>query len=173
MGEVTSRGMDTIVSLGERLNARIVAAALRQQDLSSQPIDATELIVTDETFQSAIPLMKETRQQVRARLLPLLEAGTIPVVTGFIGASVSGITTTLGRGGSDYSAAILGDCLDATEVWTWTDVDGVMTADPRVVPNTRLIPEISFNEMKVWNNKGGHAGKGIRDLVPIYLAGLL
>jgi aspartate kinase len=147
MGEVTSRGMDTIVSLGERLNARIVAAALRQQDLSSQPIDATELIVTDETFQSAIPLMKETRQQVRARLLPLLEAGNIPVVTGFIGASVSGITTTLGRGGSDYSAAILGDCLDATEVWTWTDVDGVMTADPRVVPNTRLIPEISFNEI--------------------------
>jgi aspartate kinase len=147
MGEITPRGMDTIVSLGERLNARIVSAALRHQNLASQAVDATELIVTDDSFQSAIPLMEETRQQTRSVLLPILETGTIPVVTGFIGASISGVTTTLGRGGSDYSAAILGDCLDAAEVWTWTDVDGVMTADPRVVPNTRSIPEISFNEI--------------------------
>jgi aspartate kinase len=147
LGEVTPRGMDTIVSLGERMNARVVAAAVRQQGLSSQAVDATELIVTDEAFQNAVPLMEPTRQQTRSRLLPLLEAGTIPVVTGFIGATASGITTTLGRGGSDYSAAILGDSLDAAEVWTWTDVDGVMTADPRVVSNARVIPEVSFNEI--------------------------
>jgi len=147
MGEITPRGMDTIVSLGERMNARIVSAALRQQSIKSQAVDATELIVTDESFQSAIPLMEETRHHTRSVLVPILEAGVTPVVTGFIGASTSGVTTTLGRGGSDYSAAILGDCLDAAEVWTWTDVDGVMTADPRVVANTRVIPEISFNEI--------------------------
>lgn len=147
MGEVTARGMDALVSLGERMNARIVSAALRQQGLDSQPVDATELIVTDDTYQSALPLMDETCQQTRSRLLPLLEDGLIPVVTGFIGATASGITTTLGRGGSDYTAALLGDCLDAAEVWTWTDVDGVMTADPRVIPNARVIPEISFNEI--------------------------
>ncbi|HBX70714.1 MAG TPA: aspartate kinase [Chloroflexi bacterium] len=147
MGEVTARGMDALVSLGERMNARIVSAALRQQGLDSQPVDATELIVTDDTYQSALPLMDETCQQTRSRLLPLLEDGLIPVVTGFIGATASGITTTLGRGGSDYTAALIGDCLDAAEVWTWTDVDGVMTADPRVIPNARVIPEISFNEI--------------------------
>jgi aspartate kinase len=147
LGEVTPRGMDTIVSLGERMNARIVSAAVRHQGFDSQPVDATDLIVTDDTFQSAIPLMDETRLQVRSQLFPLMEAGIIPVVTGFIGATTSGITTTLGRGGSDYSAALLGDCLDAAEVWTWTDVDGVMTADPRVVSNARVIPEVSFNEI--------------------------
>ena len=147
MGEVTARGMDALVSLGERMNARIVSAALRQQGLDSQPVDATELIVTDATFQSALPLMAETRQQARSRLLPLLEEGLIPVVTGFVAATITGITTTLGRGGSDYTAALLGDCLDAAEVWTWTDVDGVMTADPRMVPTARVIPEISFSEI--------------------------
>ncbi len=147
MGEVTPRGLDTIVSLGERMNARVVAAALRSQSLDSQAVDATELIITDDAFQNAMPLMDETRQQMQARLCPLLDAGVIPVVTGFIAVTSEGITTTLGRGGSDYTAAILGDCLDANEVWTWTDVDGVMTADPRVVSEARVIPEVSFNEI--------------------------
>jgi len=91
--------------------------------------------------------MDDTRQQIKERLCPLLDEGVIPVVTGFIAATHDGITTTLGRGGSDYTAAILGDCLDADEVWTWTDVDGVMTADPRVVSQARVIPEVSFNEI--------------------------
>ena len=147
LGEVTPRGLDTIVSLGERMNARVVAAALRTHLLDSQALDATELIITDDAFQNAMPLMDETRRQIQERLCPLLEEGVIPVVTGFIGANHEGITTTLGRGGSDYTAAILGDCLDADEVWTWTDVDGVMTADPRVVSDARVIPEISFNEI--------------------------
>ena len=147
LGEVTPRGLDTIVSLGERMNARMVAAALRSKALDSQAVDATELIVTDAAFQNAIPLMADTRQKIQQQLCPLLEEGVIPVVTGFIAATKEGITTTLGRGGSDYTAAILGDCLDADEVWTWTDVDGVMTADPRVVSEAQVIPEVSFNEV--------------------------
>jgi len=147
MGEITPRGLDTIVSLGERMNARVVAAALRSKSLDSQAIDATNLIVTDNAFQNAMPLMVDTRRQIQEKLCPLLDEGVIPVVTGFIAATSDGITTTLGRGGSDYTAAILGDCLDADEVWTWTDVDGVMTADPRVVSDARVIPEVSFNEV--------------------------
>jgi aspartate kinase len=147
LGEVTARGMDTITSLGERINARIVASALRQSGIRSQAIDATELIVTDASFQSAIPLMDATRAQIEARLVPLLQEKSVPVVTGFIGATQDGTITTLGRGGSDYTAAILADCLDADEVWTWTDVDGVMTADPREVPDARVIPELSFSEI--------------------------
>jgi aspartate kinase len=91
--------------------------------------------------------MDQTRERVQTRLAPMLEDGIVPVVTGFIGATAQGVTTTLGRGGSDYTAAILGVCLDAAEVWTWTDVDGVMTADPRVVPEARVIPTVSFNEI--------------------------
>ncbi len=147
LGEVTPRAMDAITSLGERLSARILAALLRQRGVRSQAIDATELIVTDNTFQNAAPLMDATRTRVSARLHPLLDEGVIPVVTGFIGATEQGVTTTLGRGGSDYSAAILGDCLDADEVWIWTDVDGVMTADPRLVPDARAIPVLSYSEV--------------------------
>ncbi len=147
LGEVTSRAMDAITSLGERINARILAALLRQRGAESEAVDATELIVTDDKFQNAVPLMDKTRAQVAERLSPLLESGVIPIVTGFIGASEEGITTTLGRGGSDYSAAILGDCLDADEVWIWTDVDGVMTTDPRIVPEAQVLPVLSYNEV--------------------------
>jgi aspartate kinase len=147
LGEVTPRGMDTITSLGERMNARIVTAALNGDGFEAQAVDATELIVTDANFQNALPLEGATREKTLAGLDPLLNEGVVPVVTGFISATQSGIITTLGRGGSDYTAAILGDCLDAQEVWTWTDVDGVMTADPRIVPDARVIPELSFSEV--------------------------
>jgi aspartate kinase len=147
LGEVTPRGMDTITSLGERMNARLVAAVLRKAGVQCEAVDAMDLIVTDSAFQNAVPLMDETRTKVNVRLGPTLVRRIVPVVTGFIGANSDGVITTLGRGGSDYTAAILGDCLDADEVWTWTDVDGVMTADPRVVPDARAIPEISFSEV--------------------------
>lgn len=147
LGEATPRAMDAITSLGERFNARIVAAVLRGRGVRSEAVDATELIVTDDNYQNAAPLMDKTRERVTARLVPLMEAGVVPVVTGFIGATVQGVTTTIGRGGSDYTAAILGDCLDADEVWTWTDVDGVMTADPRIVPDARVIPTLSYSEV--------------------------
>jgi aspartate kinase len=147
LGEVTPRAMDAITSLGERINARILAAGLRQNGARSEAVDATELIVTDDKFQNAVPLMEVTCEQIVARLSPLLDEGVVPIVTGFIGATRDGVTTTLGRGGSDYSAAILGDCLDADEVWIWTDVDGVMTTDPRIVPDARVLPVLSYNEV--------------------------
>ncbi len=147
LGEVTPRAMDAITSVGERINARTLAALLRQRGARAEAVDATELIVTDDQFQNAVPLMDATRARVSARLIPLLDDGITPVVTGFIGATADGVTSTLGRGGSDYSAAILGACLDADEVWTWTDVDGVMTADPRIMPDARVIPALSYGEV--------------------------
>jgi len=147
LGDATPRAMDAIASVGERINARIMAALLRQRGARSEAVDATELIVTDATFQKAIPLMAPTRAQVTERLVPMLAEGVIPIVTGFVGATRDGVTTTLGRGGSDFSAAILGDCLDSDEVWIWTDVDGVMTADPRLVPQAQVIPVLSYSEV--------------------------
>jgi aspartate kinase len=147
LGEVTPRAMDTVVSVGERINTGLMAALLRQGGASSVAVDATQLIVTDATFQKAVPLMEPSRARITERLVPLLADGVIPVVTGFIGATMEGEITTLGRGGSDFSAAILGDCLDSDEVWIWTDVDGVMTADPRLVPQARLIPVLSYAEV--------------------------
>jgi aspartokinase/homoserine dehydrogenase 1 len=147
LGEVTPRAMDTIMALGERLNARILAALLRIRGAQSKAMDATELIVTDDQFQNAAPIMEATRARISSGLVPILEEGIIPVVTGFIAATKEGVTTTLSRGGSDYTAAILGDCLDADEVWIWTDVDGVMTADPRIVGDARAIPALSYSEV--------------------------
>ena len=147
MGEVTTRGLDAIASLGERMNVRQIAALLDEQGFACRTIEADEIIITDAAYQNARPLREQTRKRTRAVLDPLLKAGVIPVVTGFIGATEKGVTTTLGRGGSDYSAAILGDCLDAQAVWTWTDVDGVMTADPRIVPDARVIERLSFDEV--------------------------
>jgi len=145
--ELTPRVLDGIVSFGERLSARLLAAFLREQGLRSEAVDATELIVTDGTFQNAVPLVDPTRARVADRLGPSLKKGVVPVVTGFIGATEDGIPTTLGRGGSDYTAAILGEMLDSDAVWIFTDVDGVMTADPRIVPDAHVIPDISYAEV--------------------------
>ncbi|GAB4569147.1 MAG: aspartate kinase [Anaerolineae bacterium] len=147
LGELTNRGLDAIVSIGERLSARLMAAHLQDRGYASLPIDATRLIVTGNTFQNAVPIMEKTRERVRKQVLPLLKAGVLPVVTGFIGATEDGITTTLGRGGSDYSAGILAACVEADELWIWTDVDGVMTTDPRLVPEASVIPVLSYREV--------------------------
>jgi aspartate kinase len=144
--ELTPRTLDAISSLGERLSAPLVAGAVREQGLSSEAVEATDLIVTDAFHGGAEPQMELTRAKAQARLRPLLEKGIAPVVTGFIGATTEGQLTTLGRGGSDYSATILGAALDADEVIIWTDVDGVLTADPRLVADARTIPVISYRE---------------------------
>ena len=144
--ELTPRALDAISSVGERLSARLLAGALSELGLKAVAVEATELIVTDGTHGQSEPLMTGTRERATSRLRPLLDEGTIPVVTGFIGATATGTLTTLGRGGSDYSATILGAALDATEVIIWTDVDGVLTADPRLVPEARTLREISYNE---------------------------
>ncbi|NIM94790.1 MAG: aspartate kinase [Anaerolineales bacterium] len=147
LGEATPRALDYTMGLGEQINARLVAAGLKQAGLSAEAVDATELIVTDDRHQNAAPLIPETEERIREVLLPRLEGGLLPVVTGFIGATRDGITTTLGRGGSDYSAALLGTCLGSDEVWIWTDVDGVMSANPKLVPEARSIKRLSYREV--------------------------
>jgi aspartate kinase len=144
--ELTPRTLDVISSAGERLSARLLAGALCESGIGAEAVDACELIITDDAHGQALPLMDETREMANARLLPLIESGQVPIVTGFIGATVEGTLTTLGRGGSDYSATILGAALDAAEVIIWTDVDGVLSADPGLVPEARLLREISYNE---------------------------
>ena len=144
--ELTPRGLDLISSLGERLSVPILAAALNTQGIKAQATDASELIITDSNFGQANPLMPETRASVTKVLGPLLTRGVVPVVTGFVGATQEGVTTTLGRGGSDYTAAILGACLSADEIRIWTDVDGIMTADPRIVPEAYTLPVMTYSE---------------------------
>jgi aspartate kinase len=146
LGELTARGLDVVSGLGERLSVRIVAAAMRAQGVAAQAIEASEIIVTDDNFGAANPLMEQTRDRVRTRLLPLLENNVVPVITGFIGATQDSTLTTLGRGGSDYSATIVGACLDSDEIWIWSDVNGVMTADPRVVIEAQTIEALSYSE---------------------------
>ncbi|MGC2466415.1 MAG: aspartate kinase [Candidatus Acidiferrum sp.] len=144
--ELTPRTLDAISSLGERLSAPLVAGAVRDLGLRSEAVDATGVIVTDTFHGGAEPLMDRTREACESRLRPLLDKGIVPIVTGFLGATTEGTLTTLGRGGSDYSATILGAALHADEVIIWTDVDGVLTADPRLVPEARTIPVISYRE---------------------------
>ena len=144
--ELTPRALDAISSLGERLSAPLVAGAVSELGLRSEPVEATEVIVTDGFHGGAEPLMDRTRAASEKTLRPMLNSGVVPVVTGFIGATSEGLLTTLGRGGSDYSATILGTALSANEVIIWTDVNGVLTADPRLVPDARTIPEISYRE---------------------------
>lgn len=146
LGELTPRGLDVISGMGERLSAPLLAAVLRTNGVAAEWVDAAEIIVTDDAFGGADPLMEPTERHARARLYPLLEGGIVPVVTGYVGATEEGISTTLGRGGSDYSAAILGASLSADEVQIWTDVNGIMTADPRIVPDAQTISEISYIE---------------------------
>jgi len=147
LGELTLRGLDVVSGLGERLSARIMAATLQELGTPAEAVEATEVIVTDDQFGNAVPLAEETTSKARQRLLPLLDEGTVPVVGGFAGATLGGVPTTLGRGGSDYTATILARCLEADEVWLWTDVDGVMTSDPLIVPEARTLPVVSYAEM--------------------------
>jgi aspartokinase/homoserine dehydrogenase 1 len=146
LGELTARTRDSISSLGERLSVLLVASALAERGVASEAIEATELIVTDASHGAADPCMDITRERCESRLRPLVRQGVVPVVTGFIGATADGILTTLGRGGSDYSATIVGAVLEADEIIIWTDVDGLQTADPRLVPDACTIPEVSYRE---------------------------
>lgn len=147
LGELTPRALDTISSLGERLNTPLVAAALRAKAVQAQAVDAAHLIVTDERFGDASPLFGPTNAQINERLRPLLDQAIVPVITGFLGATSAGITTTLGRGGSDYSAAIIGAALDADAVVFYKEVDGVLTADPRIVAEARVLRRIAYDEI--------------------------
>jgi aspartate kinase len=146
LGELTARGRDVIVSFGETLSSTLLAARLRQIGFPSEAVSATQLIITDDNFGEAGVLFPQTQEKINNNLKPKIERGMIPVVTGYIGANEKGVTTTLGRGGSDYSAAILGWGLTADEVWIWSDVDGILTADPNLVAAASTLDELSYQE---------------------------
>jgi len=146
LGEFTPRVSDAVSSIGEFLSANLLAAVLRGRGVRAQAISAVELIVTDSHYGQARPLLDQTNARLAERLPPMVTRGIIPVVTGYLGANESGVTTTLGRGGSDYSAAILGAGLSAREVWIWSDVDGILTADPNLVAEAHTLSELSYTE---------------------------
>ena len=145
-GEVTPAASDALQAMGELASSRIVAAAFRQNGVKCVWVDSRHVLVTDGEHSAAIPDMDATAERCHTILGAAIKAGHVPVMGGFIGANEHGVTTTLGRGGSDYSAAIFGACLGVDEIQIWTDVDGMLTADPRVVSAPVLVPELSFNE---------------------------
>ena len=144
--DASPRTRDAIAAFGEILSSRIIQAACAAAGLDATWVDARRVLVTNDTFGAALPLMEETTAGATRHLAPVLEKGGIPVLGGYVGATAGGVTTTLGRGGSDFSAAIFGAALDAAEIQIWTDVDGMMTADPRIVSATHVVPQLSFEE---------------------------
>ena len=174
IGELTAKSRDYVVSFGERLSAPIVWGAIKDRGFETQVFTGKEAgIVTDSNFGEADPLMNFTSHLIGERLGSLFEGGTIPVVTGFIAANQDGVVTTVGRGGSDYTATILGVALRVDEVWIWTDVDGIMTTDPKIVSTARMLPQLSYQEaaeMAIFGAKAMHPralGPVIKDNIPV------
>ncbi len=146
LGELTNRSLDAIASVGEQLSSLILSEAMTSRGFPATLVDARAVMVTDDRFTAATPLMNQIEENANAVVTPLIANGHIVVTQGFIGATRTGVTTTLGRGGSDYSAAIFGSVLNAEEIQIWTDVDGVLTADPRIVPTAQKLKVLSFRE---------------------------
>ena len=146
LGHVTPRSLDAIAAIGEMLSTQMVVAAYQAAGLPAMAVDARRVMVTDATFTRAEPQPDAIAAAVRTEVVPLVRAGHVPVLGGFVGATREGITTTLGRGGSDYSASLIGAALGAEAIEIWTDVDGMLTADPRLVADARLIEQIRFDE---------------------------
>jgi aspartate kinase len=144
--EVSPRTLDVIAAMGELLSSRLVAAALNAAGIAAEWVDARRAIVTSADHMRATPLTVDTARALRATVVAVLDAKKVPVLGGFVGATVDGHTTTLGRGGSDYSGALVGAGVGAREIQIWTDVDGMLTADPRVIKHPRLVPKLSFDE---------------------------
>ena len=158
--EATPRTRDLILSFGERLSTRILWGAMLDFGLPAVYLTGKDAgIVTDSNFGEAVPLIETTYLNLSSRLGSLISEGKIPTVTGFIAADTHGVITTLGRGGSDYTATLIGSAINADEIWLWSDVDGLMTANPKIVPNARVLPEISYAEaieMAMFGAKGLH-----------------
>ena len=146
LGHATPRSFDAIAAFGEQLSSHLVAAFFALRGIPAEHMDARDVFITDDNFMTAEPQTEQIAEAARELVQPLLQAGKVPVMGGFIGRTASGITTTLGRGGSDYSASLLGAALHADAIEIWTDVDGMLTADPRVVKGSRLIEQIRFDE---------------------------
>jgi aspartate kinase len=144
--EVSPRTLDVVAAMGELLSSRLVAAALTEAGVPAEWVDARRAIVTNDDHTRAAPQMRETKAALRASVMPVIDSGRVAVLGGFVGATPEGHTTTLGRGGSDYSVALVGAGIDAREIQIWTDVDGMLTADPRVIKTPRLVARLSFAE---------------------------
>ncbi|MBI3657855.1 MAG: lysine-sensitive aspartokinase 3 [Acidobacteria bacterium] len=175
LGELTNRSLDTFCSYGERLSTQIVAAAMIEREVSAELVDARRFMITDDNFSKAGPLLEQIEPLAQEVLFPLAQAGFVPVTQGYIGATRQGITTTLGRGGSDYSAAIIGAALSAEDIQIWTDVDGVLTADPRLVKTARRVTRMSFaeaSELSYFGSKVLHPSTivpAIRKNIPVHV----
>jgi aspartokinase/homoserine dehydrogenase 1 len=141
-----ARSLDAVLGVGEKLSALLLTATLKQRGTAACMLDATALIVTDENFGEAEPLLEPTAARLRQAVPGLLEQGVAPIITGFLGGTADGKPTTLGRGGSDYSATLVAACLDAADVIIWTDVEGIFSADPNLVPNARVLPAVTYQE---------------------------
>ncbi|GAB5518318.1 MAG: aspartate kinase [Rhodothermales bacterium] len=161
---------DEVLAMGERLSVPLMARLLGKAGMSATPVDATRLIRTDATYQRAVVDLKVTRRQVR-EWYARVPIGTVPVVTGFLGATADGHPTTLGRGGSDYSAALLAASLDVAVMERWTDTDGIYTADPRTHPDAKRIAAIVLEEAAAWNH-AGKIGMHRKALDPLVAAGI-
>ncbi|HUG80708.1 MAG TPA: lysine-sensitive aspartokinase 3 [Bryobacterales bacterium] len=146
LGEMSARSLDALSSYGERLSSYIMTEALRARGMDAEHVDSRRVIVTDDRFSAATPLREETDKRLAEHVQPLIDAGKIPVMGGFIASTMAGITSTLGRGGSDYTASLVGSGLSAEEIQIWTDVDGVLTADPSLLASARRIRVLSFAE---------------------------
>lgn len=146
VGELTPRTQDNVVAYGERINSKVVAAAFVQLGMQAAHVDARDVIITDQQFGKAIPQIAEIDRRLREKVKPLIDAGMVPVMGGFIGSTREGITTTIGRGGSDFSAALVGAGLNAEAIEIWTDVDGMKTTDPNLCPDAHRIKIITFEE---------------------------
>lgn len=146
LGHVTLRSQDAVAAMGEQLSATLVSAAFGACGLPVELLDARRIMITDDHFTRAAPRPDAIQAAAREHIEPIIVAGRVPVLAGYIGGTVDGVTTTLGRGGSDFTAALLGAALGAEAIEIWTDVDGMMTADPRVVPGARVLADIRFDE---------------------------
>jgi len=146
LGDRPPRSIDEAVAIGEKLSALMLAEYLESEGIPAQAISGADVIATDAVFGNATPLMPQTRERAAEVLEPLIEQGILPIVTGFNGSTLDGRPTTLGRGGSDFSASIIAAALDAEELWIWTDVDGIMTGDPRLVADARVLEAVTYNE---------------------------
>lgn len=144
--EINTESLDKLASYGEVVSSYLITLALENKGIKAKQVVATELIVTNNNFGSAEFLVEPTKRKTKKMLTPLIKSGIVPVVTGFIGSTKSGKTTTLGRGGSDYTASIIGFCLKASQIQIWTDVNGIFSADPKVVSSAKSLPTVSFKE---------------------------
>ncbi|MDQ2890216.1 MAG: lysine-sensitive aspartokinase 3 [Gemmatimonadota bacterium] len=175
LGHITPRSRDAVASFGEQMSSLLVTEAFRARGIPAQHVDARDVMVTSDHFTEAEPIPDAIADRARDKVAPMIRDGSVPVVGGYIGATADGITTTLGRGGSDYTASLLGAALGAEDIEIWTDVDGMLTADPRVVRDAHLIPEIRFDEASELASFGAKVlhpntiAPAVRRGIPVYI----